>query len=293
MTSSLQSPVLSEQDRADFLRDGYVRIEGAVPPAHLAQWQDLAWERVGFERDDLTTWAKPRVHLPPTRAVRLDEFAPRALGAIRELCGSNRLREPDFWADVFIFNLFEGADEPFREPGVSCPGWHKDGYFFRHFLDSPEQALLVLVAWSDVNSRGGATFIAPDSVGVVARFLAEHPEGIEAARMGELIEQCKRFEEVTARAGDVILCHPFMLHAVSQNVLRCERIISNPIAMLREPMSFDRPDGDYSLVEQAILNGLGVSSFDFKRTGQSQSQTPEWVNDAYNRLQTASSISLP
>jgi len=293
MTSSIAPPVLSAQNHADFLRNGFVCIEGAVLPAHLAQWRGLAWKRVGFERDDPTTWAKPRVHLPPSRAVRLDEFAPRALGAMQELCGAGRLREPDFWADVFIFNLFEGADEPFREPSASCPGWHRDGYFFRHFLDSPEQALLVLVAWSDVHSRGGATFIAPDSVGVVARFLAEHPEGVEAARMGELIGQCKRFEEVTARAGDVILCHPFLLHAVSQNVLRCERIISNPLAMLREPMDFHRNDGDYSLVEQAILNGMGVSSLDFGRTGESQCQTPEGVTDAYNRLQAASSISIP
>jgi hypothetical protein len=46
----------------------------------------------------------------------------------------------------------------------SSPDWHKDGDFFRHFLDSPEQGLLTIVLWSDIEERGGGTFIAPDSV---------------------------------------------------------------------------------------------------------------------------------
>jgi hypothetical protein len=40
--------------------------------------------------------------------------------------------------------------------------------FFRHFLDSPEQALLTLVLWTDMLPKGGGTFVAADSVPVVA-----------------------------------------------------------------------------------------------------------------------------
>ena len=29
-------------------------------------------------------------------------------------------------------------------------GWHKDGWMFRHFLDSAEQGLLVLVIYNDI-----------------------------------------------------------------------------------------------------------------------------------------------
>ena len=57
---------------------------------------------------------------------------------------------------------------------------HKDGGHFRHFLDSPEQGLLTLLLWSDMLPKSGGTFCALDSVGVVARFLADHPEGVHA-----------------------------------------------------------------------------------------------------------------
>jgi len=61
----------------------------------------------------------------------------------------------------------------------------------------------------------------------------------------------------------VYLLHPFILHAKAQNTLRVPRIITNPPLTLAEPMCLDRPDGDYSLVERAVLRGLGVDRFAF------------------------------
>ena len=37
----------------------------------------------------------------------------------------------------------------------------QDGWMFRHYLDSPEQGLLMLTYWGDVGPRSGGTFIAP------------------------------------------------------------------------------------------------------------------------------------
>ena len=248
------STILSDLDREHFLERGYVVVRDAIPQAGVLQWQELAWQRLGYDPTDLSTWEKERVHLPPSRAVRVDEFALRAFAATCEVIGGReRLQEPYFYADVFVCNMAEGADRPWQPPSAQSPSWHKDGYFFRHFLDSPEQGLLVIAAWTDVLHRGGGTFIAPDSVGVIARYLAEHPEGVAPDVFGSLIHQCQEFEEITAQAGDVVLLHPFMLHAVSQNELRAARFISNPIVMLEEPMSFNRPDGEYSLVEACLL----------------------------------------
>ena len=275
------SPILSDTDQAHFLERGFVVARHAIPPDWVRQWQDLAWQRLGYDREDPQTWAKERVHLPPSQAVRVEEWAPRAFQAACELIGGReRLREPFFWGDVFVCNMAEGAGQPYREPNAQSPGWHKDGYFFRHFLDSPQQGLLIIAAWTDVVSRGGGTFIAPDSVGVVARFLAEHPEGVKPDVFGALIEQCEVFEEVPAQAGDVILLHPFMLHAVSQNVLRRPRFITNPILMLREPMNFNRRDGAYSLVEHAVLRALDAQSFDFQPAAPRESKLPVWVERA-------------
>jgi hypothetical protein len=271
-------PVLSSSDRDHFLERGYVVVPDAIAPDRVREWQELAWQRLGYDKNDPSTWEKERVHLPPSRAVRVEEFAPRAFAATCEVVGGReRIEEPYFYGDVFVCNLAEGADKPWQPPSAQSTGWHKDGYFFRHFLDSPEQGLLVIAAWTDVLHQGGGTFIAPDSVGVVARYLAAHPAGVEPGVFGSLIEQCREFEEITAQAGDVVLLHPFMLHAVSQNTLRAPRFISNPILMLKKPMQFSRADGEYSLVEQATLRALGVERFDFHATAERHSDVPEWL----------------
>ncbi len=158
-------------------------------------------------------------------------------------------------------------------------GWHKDGDFFRHFLDSPEQGLLVIVVWSDIEPRGGGTFIACDSVPVLARFLAERPEGVLPGGFDfqERIKECRDFEEITGRAGDVVLLHPFVLHTVSQNHNGTARMITNPPVHLKAPMNFQRADKDYSPVERSILRALEVESLDFAPQNPRERIVPERV----------------
>lgn len=168
-----------------------------------------------------------------------------------------------------------------------------------HFLDSPEQALLVTPIFSKVVPRGGGTYIAPDGVGLIARYLSEHPEGVlpsgytfvpststcaspeddpafwshpEAAR------KCSKFVEMTGEPGDVVISHPLMLHSVSKNILRTLRVISNPHVSLREPFNFNRTDPkEYSLVELKTLKELGVERLDFKPTTERRRIVPERV----------------
>ena len=289
----MSTSILSPQDREHFLDHGYVIVKSAIPEKRVREWQELTWTRLGYDPADKSTWAEERVHLPPSRAVALESFAPRAYAATLEVAGgANRVQEPVFWADVLVCNLAEGADRPWQPPSADSPGWHKDGYFFKHFLDSPEQALLCIAAWTDILSHGGGTFIAPDSVGVVARYLAEHPEGVSARACGELIHQCREFVELTANAGDLVILHPYMLHAVSQNELRAARFITNPIVLLSEPMQLERPDGNYSLVEQCILRGLGVSSYAFEPAAPRTGTVPEWVTRVQRNLAGTEQVEL-
>jgi hypothetical protein len=167
------------------------------------------------------------------------------------------------WSDAFIVNFHRGADEGWVAPSAKSGGWHKDGSFFRHFLDSREQALLTIVFWSDVKHRGGGTFIAPDSIRVVAEFLREHPEGVENDAFGSLISQCHEFVEVTADAGTFIILHPFMLHASSNNVLGIPRFMINPPILLKEHMNLNRDEPDqFSILEKTTLRALGVDKYD-------------------------------
>lgn len=49
--------------------------------------------------------------------------------------------------------------------------WHNDGDFFVHFLDSPEQALLVIPLWSDIEHKGGGTAVCSDGIKYIAQHL--------------------------------------------------------------------------------------------------------------------------
>ena len=198
------------------------------------------------------------------------------------------------------------ATDPPRDP-KTLDNWHVDGDFFVHFLDSPEQALLVIPLFSDIAPGGGATYIAPDGIDLIARYLAAHPEGVVPARLSFVpstsatltsapldaafveraksapgywshpaaAQRCSRFVELTGDTGDVVLLHPLMLHTASKNHLRVPRVITNPPVALKAPFCFARADADaYSLVELKTLRALGVESFAFAPTTERRSVVP-------------------
>ena len=102
--------------------------------------------------------------MPASQRVPMPEIAPKAWQAACELLGGEERVSPCTWGDSMIVNLRKGADQPWQPPSAAVGGWHKDGDFFRHFLDSPEQGLLTIVIWSDIEPQGGGTFAAGDSV---------------------------------------------------------------------------------------------------------------------------------
>lgn len=279
MTSGYRA--LTEEQAEHFLDKGFVVIHDAFSREAAAELTETIWARLGYDPDDRTTWAEPSIHMPSHRQLDVAEFAPKAWQAACDLVGGeDRVAKPYRWGDGFIVNLFQGADHDWIPASAEAGGWHKDGDFFRHFLDSPEQGLLTLVLWSDVQHQGGATFVAADSVGPVARYLAGRPEGVLPTEFDtpSLVGQCTDFVEATGRIGDVYLLHPYILHAKAQNLLRVPRYITNPPIHLAEPMRFDREDpADFSLVERAVLRGLGVERSTWTRTGPREAVVPERV----------------
>jgi hypothetical protein len=95
------------------------------------------------------------------------------------------------------------------------------------------------------------------------------------ARFGEQIKHCQQFGEVTGRVGDVLLIHPYMLHAGSRNPSGRARVITNPPVSFVEPMQFHQADGNYTLVEQAVLHALDVDELDYRITGERERIVPE------------------
>ena len=274
--------VLTDEQAEQFLSRGFVKIEGCFDKAEIQDWIDLAFERLGYDADDPSTWAEPRVHMPSMNTMEVADFAPKAWGAICDVMGgAERIKTPITWRDGFIMNFNLWADEPWEQPSPEVGGWHKDGDWFRHFLDSPEQGLLTVVLWDDVLPQSGGTCIATDSVGPIARYLANYPEGLtpKEAQFRKMIEQCEQFEEATGKAGDVYLLHPYMLHTAAPNPSGRVRIITNPAVSFKEPMNFNREDPeDYCLVKQAVLRALDVDRLDFQITRERELITPERVH---------------
>lgn len=74
------------------------------------------------------------------------------------------------------------------------------------------------------------------------------------------MKDCNQFTSVVAKKGDTFLLHGLLPHTASINRLYYARVITNPHVTLKEEYNLDRPDGDYSLLEQLILRALDRQS---------------------------------
>jgi hypothetical protein len=61
----------------------------------------------------------------------------------------------------------------------------------------------------------------------------------------------------TGAAGDVFLCHPFLIHAAQRHRGTTPKFMAQPPLHPAQPLALERADGSYSPVEEAIRVGLG------------------------------------
>jgi hypothetical protein len=258
--------------REEFLSNYMVHLKGALPRELCEDWVQDYFVRTGIDESDPSTLSQEASRFSErTRTLSMAEASPLTWEVICELLGGeDKIDERTrYFSNNFNLNINSGADKPWQGPSAASPGWHKDGWFFRHFLDSPEQALLCLVIWRDIKAQSGGTFYAPDSVPPICRELLAHPEGLSHRHaFGQFIHECTDFREMIAETGDVIILHPFVLHASSQNPSGRIRFMNNKVISLNQPMQFNRPDGAYTALEASILQALEVDSLDFHITGQ-------------------------
>ncbi|CAJ2510036.1 Uu.00g059360.m01.CDS01 [Anthostomella pinea] len=267
---------LTEEEKAFFLKHGYIKLSNCFTQAQADEMNEGVWTRLGMSPTDKTTWTRGRTNMPHHRDFDPAAFAPKAWAAICELCGGEDRIDPRsrVWRDSLIVNLGTAEGEGRPTPPQQLREWHVDGDFFVHYLDSPEQALLVIPLFTDIAPQGGGTMLCPPAVPRIARWLYDHPDGVSPRMVPrahedfakeknlewycELVRGCAddAFVEACGSVGDVFLLHPLMLHCATSNALRRVRIITNPPVSLREPHCFDRADGDYSLVERKTMQDV-------------------------------------
>ncbi|MCJ1447132.1 MAG: hypothetical protein MMC23_007641 [Stictis urceolatum] len=288
---------ISASDQSHFLEHGWIKIPECFSLAAAQELTQNVWTRLGMHPEDTSTWTKERVNMPGHRSYVASEFAPKAWAAICELLGGEHRVNPSQWRDSLIVNLGteEGAGK--LVPGNKLQGWHVDGDFFVHYLDSPEQGLLIIPLFTDIQPGGGGTMLCPGAIDTLARHLYDHPEGV-SPRMTPRGQNPnmdpepgldwfnhvavsfppEAFVEATGRVGDVYLLHPLMLHSASNNMLRVPRIITNPPVSLKAPFRFDSQSSVCSLVEQKTLRALGKPTLDgWRITAKRDKVVPERV----------------
>lgn len=208
---------LTDAEIERFVADGFLALRGAFPADLAAAAVDALWTLLpDIDRGDPATWTQPVVripgsgHAPVVAAINTG----RLTGAIDDLVGVGR------WERRHGYGTF-----PVRFPSVADPGdagWHIDGSFgdppwYRVNVASRGRALLLLMLFTDVGPDDAPTRVKAGSHRDVARALAGvGPDGV-AFVPEELAPAAleRPTELVTGHAGDVFLCHPFLVHAAS------------------------------------------------------------------------------
>jgi hypothetical protein len=236
-----------------FFDDGFIYLRGALDVSAARDMEDAVWSvlsRSGVHRDNRETWSSEyECHL---QAVRKQDRPPAEVPAVRlvldGLFGAGAWTGPRDWGQVLM--TFQAASPWSPRGGL----WHLDHPF--PLQGSTITGVNAFLFVADVGVQGGGTLILRGSPALVARFVAE---GGGAA--GEKMSMTRRrflgwravlremsrasgsdltrfmagdFDvdgvpvrvmELAGRAGDIVVCHPWLLHSPSANVASLPRIM--------------------------------------------------------------------
>jgi hypothetical protein len=249
-----------------FVRDGYVAIRAAVDADTVAACRELIWDAMewrGVSRDDPATWlplvgGMDDLSAGPFRAAYL---APALTAAYDELIGPGRWQP---WADMgeSVVVRFPAEDER------ANAGYHIEGSYAappglpgRWWVNvrSRARGLLALFLFTDVGRDDAPTRLLCGSHLAVPQFLAPYGEaGTDShAEFWRPSTLCRTASRATGKAGDVFLCHPFIVHTATWPRGAGPRMIAQPA--VNAPAGFALDGSDPSPVAQAIVKALAMA----------------------------------
>jgi len=256
-----------------FCADGFVVVRDAIMPDVVRACVDAIEGELrarAVDPRDPATWTAPVVRFPCPEGPAFT--AAGASAPLREiydaLLGPGRWIPPDG----------VGGTVPVRFPSGEDPGdagWHIDGSYdvngqWWANVRSRGRGLLVLFLFTDVEDRDAPTEILVGSHLDVPRVLA--PFGDRGIFFGDVTRRLphstlrRPHARATGRAGDVYVCHPFLVHrATWPHRGSAPRMLAQPAVALHEPFAL-RERADVCAVERAILRGLDPSRGGSRRT---------------------------
>ena len=243
--------VLSAEEVNAFHKNGYVHLRGALSAAVIKRALNDMWKRLevlpGQNPKDPSTWSidtlgeilKENKRLRHNDDSRLDE-------AITQILGT-RWNRPKHWGSLLLT-----VPDPSQRWNLPT-SWHWD---FEPLSLDGRNGVFVFTFLNNVKPRGGGTLVVSGSHELLLRFhrrtalgvsrtprrqfFKSHPwlldlksnTGPKEGRVGRLMQKATRIDgidvrvvELTGKPGDVVLCHPVIVHASSQNVAEATRLM--------------------------------------------------------------------
>jgi hypothetical protein len=248
---------------SDFSTDGFLVVRNAVAPDIVRACVEVIEEELrsrGVDPGDPATWIAPVVRFPCPEGPAFTAAGTSL--ALREVYDA--LLGPGRW----IRREGVGGSIPVRFPSLHDPGdagWHIDGSYdvdgqWWVNVRSRHRGLLALFLFTDVGLGDAPTQILVGSHLDVPRVLA--PFGERGVFFGDVTRHLpgstfqRPCAHATGRAGDVYVCHPFLVHrATWPHRGATPRILAQPEIAHREPFAL-RDGAGVCDVERAILRGL-------------------------------------
>lgn len=248
----------------DFVRDGFVVLRAAVPADLVERARTeiaAAMLPLGVDRTEPATWSAPvlRISCPESPTFAAAGTQPVLWNTYDALLGPST-----WWKRQGV-----GGSVAARFPSETDPGdagWHADSSY-----DGPDgglwlnvasegRGLLCLFLFSDVTDDDAPTEIKVGSHLDVPRLLAPAGgAGMSGFTLSPLLPKTT-FERpsmfATGNAGDVFVCHPFLVHrATWPHRGVAPRLLAQPAVGLHEP--FRLTGTEPYPVERMIRQALG------------------------------------
>ena len=248
------TPALAEDALRDFHSKGWLWLRGLVPAEDTDRMCDQLWAflaRRGVDRQDPMTWKEASVR--GTKKLRFDdhrspdEFA-LLRGTLEELFAPHRPEAVPYWGRVLLT-----LPDPDGQWHVPHESWH-----FDHPYRRPGEILgvNVFLLLAELEPGGGGTCLLEGSPALADRMLERvgpcatlseqsdafrsvHPwiEGLktrerDAERDARYLSPATpidgvraRIVEITGAAGDVLITHPALFHALAANTSAAPRLM--------------------------------------------------------------------